>query len=125
MKTKQAKPRCSERVTAGGGWHTYQCMKNATVVREVSASINGEAGMVRKDFCKTHDPVVVEERRNKRFQARNDDRAATKARRSAQKADFVARVIEAAQIGGCDDRREAVAAIVEEIVGTGMSWARR
>ncbi|KKK93550.1 hypothetical protein LCGC14_2691780 [marine sediment metagenome] len=172
MKTKQEKPRCSTRVSDSTGWHTYQCMKNATILRDGNDHTH-EGGNVRHEheggnewhghegsnpaykesrisvdptrteitkmtkvddgyepldgkwFCKTHDPVAKAERQSKRYEDRNASYAALKARHDRVKADFVARITEAAQMGGCDDRREAVAAIVEEIVGTGMSWGRR
>ena len=41
---------CSERVYDKGGWHKYQCSRNAVVERD------------GKPFCKQHDPEYIKQR---------------------------------------------------------------
>lgn len=45
-----------------GDWHSYQCTRDAVVMREEATL----TGWVDKPYCKQHDPVRVKERRDAR-----------------------------------------------------------
>lgn len=104
---------CEEKVPGEGRWgfvHMHRCSNAAKAERD------------GKSYCNTHDPVRVKERREKKYQERQDNVNLVLARREQERQEFITRVIEMGQLE--HDVQKTATRLVDEILSTGRSRAR-
>jgi len=95
---------CQETVFGERMWD-HQCQKGATAER------NGWL------YCKTHDPVRVNERREARNKKWAEERAQKERKRARRRTEFTKRVM-------ATTAEAPAAALVDEILSAGFGWWR-